>query len=246
MRRLLIAALTVLVALAVTAVAVASDQFTQSAKVQLTKNKAGKTSGIKLGQSVGVKAALKATDPGEPGGKPKAAKQITIKLPKGTRIDKSAVAQCNLSDEDVTAGKCPKKSQIGTGTAKANVAPLIPTTTEDVKAYASKQGLVLLLTDNEADPNPGQTIVLRASASKKGVIKVTVPELQPLPGIFAVLTDFNLQTTPKGKGKGKKRKNFISAPKKCNEKKDWVTKVTFVYADGSPNDVRKTKQQCKS
>jgi hypothetical protein len=223
--------------LAVTAVAVASDQFTQSAKVNLTSKKTGK--------SVGVKAALRATDPGEEGGKPKAAKKIVIKLPKGTRIDKRAVAQCNLADEDVIAGKCKRKSLIGTGKAKANVAPLIATTTEDVKAYASRQGLVLLLTDNERDPAPAQTIVLRAKATKKGVIKVNVPELQPLPGVFAVLTDFSLKTKPKGKGKGKKRKNFITSPQKCNTRKGWVSTVTFTYVDGSKKDVRKTKQKCR-
>lgn len=237
MRKYLAGALVAVLALAVTAVAVASDQFTQSAKVTLTKSKTGK--------SVGVKAALRATDPGEPGGKPKAASRIVIKLPRGTRIDKRAVAKCNLDDEAVVEGKCPRKSLIGRGKAKANVAPLIPETVEDVKAYASRQGLVLLLTDNEADPAPGQTIVLRARASKRGVIKVNVPELQPLPGVFAVLTDFTLKTKPKGKGKGKRRKNFITSPRKCNKRKGWVTTVVFTYADGSKRDVRRTKQRCR-
>jgi hypothetical protein len=232
----LIGALVGVLALAMSAVAVASDQFTQEATTKLTKKKAGK--------SAGVSVDFKATDAGEPGGKPKRASKIVIKLAKGTKVNTNAVAHCGLSDEDVIAGKCPAKSLVGTGTAKANVAPLIPSTTEDVKAYAAKGGLVLLLTDNLEDTNLGSTIVLRAKISKSGVITVNVPELQPLPGVFAVLTDFKLTTKPKSKGKGKKRVNLITTPKKCVKKKGWTNQVTFTYADGSAKDVRKTKQKC--
>ena len=231
----LIGALVGVLALVIAAVAVASPQFTQNATVKFTKKKANK--------STGVSVKLRATDPGEPGGKPKAASRIVIKLAKGTRINNKASAQCNLNDEAVIAGNCPAKSLIGTGVAKANASPLIPTTTEDVKAYASKSGIVLLLSDNAADPAPGQTIVLRAKTTKKGVITVTVPELQPVPGVFVVLTDFSLKTKPKAKGKGKNKVNLITTPKKCT-KKGWTHSVTFTYRDGSPKDVRKTKQAC--
>jgi hypothetical protein len=232
----LIGALVGVLALAMSAVAVASDQFTQSAKV--------KFSGKKANRSTGVNVTLKATDAGEPGAKPKAASRIVIKLAPGTRINPKASAQCNLSDEQVIAGKCPAKSLIGKGVARANVAPLIASTTEDVKAYASRTGITLLLSDNAADPAPGQTIVLKARTSKFGVINVTVPELQPLPGVFAVLTDFTLKTTAKSKGRGSKKINLITTPKKCT-KKGWTHTVTFTYADGSAKDVRKTRQACR-
>lgn len=233
----LIGALVAVLALAFAAVATASDQFTQSAKVQLTKKKAGKP--------VGVKVALKSTDPGEPGGKPKAASKIVIKLPRGTRVNTRAAKQCNLNDEAVIAGKCPRKSLIGRGKAKANVAPLIASTTEDVKAYAARRGIVLLLTDNEADPQPAQTLVLRAKVSKRGVITVKVPELQPVPGLFAVLTDFNLRTKPVARGKGKRRKALIQAPRRCNRRKGWVSTTIFNYADNSARDVIRTRQACR-
>jgi hypothetical protein len=232
----LIGALIGVLALVTAAVAAASPQFTQTATTKLTKKKVNK--------SAGVSVKFKATDPGAPGGKPKAASKIVIKLAKGTRINTNATAQCNLNDEDVIAGRCPEKSQIGTGQAKANVAPIIPSTTEDVTAYARKGGILLLLSDNPDDPNPAQTLVLRAKASKRGVITVNVPELQPVPGVFAVLTDFNLRTDPKSKGKGKKKINLITTPKKCT-KKGWTHSVTFTYADGSAQDVRKTKQACR-
>lgn len=238
MRRVhLIGALVGALALVMAAVAVASPQFTQTATTKLTKKKANK--------STGVSVNFKATDAGEPGGKPKAASKIVIKLAKGSRIDTRAASRCNLPDEQVVAGRCPAKSLIGTGTAKANAFPLIPSTTEDVKAYNRKGGIVLLLSDNAADPAPGQTIVLRAKATKKGVISVSVPELQPVPGLFVVLTDFSLRTTPESKGKGKKRKNLITTPKTCKKAKGWTHTVTFTYADGSPRDVRKTKQACR-
>jgi hypothetical protein len=231
-----IGALAGVLALVMAAVAVASPQFTQNATTKFTK--------IKAKSSTGVAVSFRATDPGEPGGKPKAASKIVIKLARGTRVNKRAAKQCNLNDEGVMAGKCPKASLIGTGTAKANVAPLIPSTTEDVKAYASRVGITLLLTDNADDPAPAQALVLRARVSERGVITVKVPELQPLPGVFAVLTDFRLKTKPKGKGKGSKRINLITTPKKCT-RKGWTNTVIFTYADGSQRDVRKTKQRCR-
>ncbi|MEX1142775.1 MAG: hypothetical protein WD993_02130 [Thermoleophilaceae bacterium] len=224
-------------ALALSAVAVASPQFTQSAKVKLTTKKAGK--------STGVLAKLRATDEGEPGGKPKAASRIVIKLPRGTRVNTRAAKQCNVSDQQVLEGKCPRKSLIGRGQAKANVAPLIPSTTEDVKAYASKRGIILLLTDNEADPAPAQALVLHARVSKRGKIVVKVPELQPVPGVFAVLTDFTLRTKPVSKGRGARRINLITSPRRCNPRKGWVSTTVFTYADGSARDVIKTRARCR-
>lgn len=238
MRRIhLIGALVGVFALALSAVAVASPQFTQSATVKLTTKKAGK--------STGVLAKLKATDEGEPGGKPKAAKRIVIKLPRGTRVNTRAAKQCNLSDQQVLEGKCPRRSLIGKGQAKANVAPLIPTTTEDVKAYASRRGLVLLLTDNEADPAPAQAIVLHARVTKRGKVIVNVPELQPLPGVFAVLTDFRLRTKPVSRGRGSRRINMITTPRRCKPRRGWVTTTVFTYADGSARDVIKNRQRCR-
>lgn len=224
-------------ALAFAAVAAASPQFTQSAKVKLTKAKAGK--------STGVLAKLRATDEGEPGGKPKAASRIVIKLPRGTRVNTRAARQCNLSDQQVLEGKCPRRSLIGRGRAKANVWPLIPSTTEDVKAYASKRGIVLLLTDNEADPNPAQALVLHARVTKRGRITVNVPELQPLPGQFAVLTDFALRTKPVSKGRGKRARHLITTPRRCNKRRGWVTTTIFNYADGSARDVIRNRQRCR-
>jgi hypothetical protein len=232
----LIGALVGVLALAISAVAVASPQFTQSATVKMLTKKAGK--------STGISAVLRATDAGEPGGKPKEASKIVIKLAPGTRVNKNAAKQCNLGEEDVKAGRCPKRSLIGTGVAKANVYPLVPTTTEDVKAYASRTGIILLLTDNAADPAPAQTLVLKAKVSRFGVITVNVPVLQPLPGVFAVLTDFTLKTRPITKGRGANAIHLIRTPRKCT-KAGWTNTVTFTYRDGSAKDVRKTKQACR-
>lgn len=238
MRRIhIIGALAAVLALALAAVAAASPQFTQHAKVKLTKAKAGK--------STGVFTNLRATDPGEPGGKPKAASRIVIKLPRGTRINKRAARQCNLSDQEVIEGKCPRRSLIGRGRAKANVWPLIPSTTEDVRAYASKRGIVLLLTDNEADPAPAQALVLHARVARRGLIVTRVPELQPLPGQFAVLTDFRLRTKPVSRGRGKRQRHLITTPRRCNPRRGWVTTTVFTYADGSPRDVIRNRQRCR-
>ena len=233
-RRLALCATALAVVLPATALATA--QFTQTASVKLSNDEAN--------QSTGINAELHSTDPGNPGSKPKALSKLTLKLPAGTRVDKRGVAQCNLPNAQVLAGQCPKASELGTGTAKANGFPLIPSTTEDIAAYATKGGVMFALTDNLQDPAPAQTLVLKAKISSRGVLTATVPPLPlPIPGQFAVLTDFEVDvkaTSRKVKGK---RRTFIRTPKKCT-KRGWTTTTSFRYADGS-KETKKTKQSCK-
>ena len=82
--------------------------------------------------------------------------------------------------------------------------------------------------------------MLKAKLSSRGVLTATVPPLPlPIPGVFAVLTDFKVKIKAKSIGK----RIFVRAPKKCT-KKGFTTTTTFRYADGS-REVKKTKQACK-
>lgn len=237
-RRLVVGS-AVLALAALPATALASTMFTQTATVKLTNPNAGKSSG--------VFADLSATDPGNPGNKPKAVSRLTLKLPHGTRVDGRGVKQCNgLTDAQILAGACPAESKLNskTGTAKANAYPLIPSSTEDIAAYATKNGVLFALTDNAADPAPAQTLVLRTKLSSRGVLKATVPPLPlPVPGQFAVLTDFTIRLDKHSRLVRGKRRIFVRTPKKCT-RKGWTTTTTFTYADGS-RAVRKTKQSCR-
>jgi hypothetical protein len=235
----LIGAIIGVLALAFAAVAVASPQFTQKATVKLSSGKAGK--------SVGTTANLVARDPGAPNQKPAAAAKVVVKLPKGTVANNKAVTQCNLTKAQIESGdkKCPKSSKVGKGTAKANVAPLIASTTEDITVFNRKGGLIFYLTDNAKDPQPGQTFALFSKLSKKGVLTTNVPPLEPLPNTFAVLTDFKVTINKKSKGKGKKKINLLTAPKKCPKSKKFTSTVDFTYSDGSTKKGIKTTQACK-
>jgi hypothetical protein len=230
-----LALVTAVVAVALPATALASAQFVQTAKVELTSSTAN--------QSTGISAELHSEDPGNPGGKPKALAKLTLKLPAGTRVDKKGVVECNLPNAQVLAGRCPDASELGTGTAKANGFPLIPTTTEDIKTYATKGGVMFALTDNVQDPAPAQTLVLRAKISSRGVLTATVPALPlPIPGQFAVLTDFNVDVKKASRKVKGKTRVFIRTPKKC-KKKGWTTTTSFRYSDGT-KETKKTKQSC--
>jgi hypothetical protein len=231
-RRLAVLSAGVLV-VAIPAAAMASAQFKQTAPVKLTSTTAG--------SSTGITANLISTDPGNPGGKPKALAKLTLKLPAGTRVDGKGVKQCNgLTNAQILSGKCPAKSNLGSGRAMANGFPLIPTTTEDIAIYATKNGVLFALTDNLKDPRPAQTLVLKAKLSSRGVLTATVPPLPlPIPGQFAVLTNFKVNIKAKSIGKHV----FLRAPKKCT-KKGFKTTASFRYADGSKLSIS-TKQGCK-
>jgi hypothetical protein len=229
--------------LSLVAVPIAIAAFSQTAEVSLTTKKAGK--------ATGVSADLHAEDPEAEGQKPKAASRVVVTLPPGTRYDARGAAQCNgLEDSEVVAGECPAKSVLGTGTAKANAAPLVASTTEDITAYHTKGGVIFRLVDNGADPAPGQSLVIRGKLSKKGVLTTDVPPLA-VAGVKVVLTDFELDLKAKQKkitkGKGKKKKKIkvavLRSPKKCNG--TWTTKVNFTYDDGSTSGDIVTTAPCK-
>lgn len=234
-RRLALAT-ALLAAVALPAAALASAQFVQTADVKLTSSEAKTSSGIS--------AKLHAEDPGNPGGKPVALSKLTLKLPSGTRVDKKGVVTCNLANAQVLAGQCPDDSEIGSGTALANGFPLFPSTTEDIKVYATKNGVMFALTDNVQDPRPAQTLVLKAKLSSRGVLTATVPPLPlPIPNQFAVLTDFEVVVKKQSRRVRGKTRVFIRTPKKCT-RKGWTTTISFRYADGSKKTI-KDKQSCR-
>jgi hypothetical protein len=234
----LIVALVGVLMLAFAATAFATAQFKQKVAVKLTKSTAG--------ASTGVNATLATSDPAAPNQKPKGARKITIKLPKGTKTDTKAVKQCNLNDEDVKAGKCPKSSLVGKGSALANAAPLIQPgdTAEDLKIYNKSKGLIFFLTDNAKDPKPGQTLVIKTTL-RKNILTANVPALNVI-GTKVVLTTLVAKIKSKSKGKGKHKRVLIKLPAKCpKSKKGFATTVTHKYDDGS-TDKQTVYQKCKS
>jgi len=200
--------------LTATGLAFASSQFTQTSNITLTATKAGKPTGFKAG--------LLSSDPGAV--QPQGLKTLTITFPAATKFNfkSHAIAVCKASDIELVAtlgSACSAKSQIGSGTAVANAAPVIPIIPEKVKAYAGKSQIIFLLTP--ATAGAGQVLVLHGKVVANK-ITTAVPVLNTS-GLNVVITALNLAVKTIGHGSNA----FVTAGK-CTGGK-FTVKSAFVY-----------------
>ena len=252
MRKLFVGALVGVLALAVTAIAVAATSQTMT--TTFTKN-TEKT-------SVGVKFQTSSVDPDNPKNQqPKAVRKLDLDLPAGTRVQPGAVVACTATDDELIQegpSACPKKSAVGSGkaTAKFHRSDLRDVQVV-VTAFAGKNGLVLHL-----DPDLSNSFVLRPKWSGRltngPVLKTTVPPNCFPPatnqggtcrdpntgaaGEEVILNSFQLNTIARQRGSGSRRKILIRTPKRCN--RNWTFGVLYTYADGSTDDLD-YKQTCR-
>jgi len=219
MRRLkLMAALLAIGMLSAGGLAYASSQFTQAANITLTATKAGKPTGLK--------ASLESADPGAV--QPQGLKTLTIALPTNTRFNfkSTAIKRCKVSEVEIKAtlgSACPTRSKIGSGTAVANGAPVLPVIPENATVYAGSNRIIFLLTP--ATAGVGQVLVLygKVSANK---VTTAVPVITA-GGLNIVITALNLTIKKIGSGS----KAFITAGK-CTAGK-FVVKSSFLYQTGA-------------
>lgn len=217
------------VLLATTGIALASTQFKQTANVTLTATKANASSGIK--------AAIAATDPGAEFGKPQALKVLTLTFPANTKFNfkSKAIAQCKASETEIKAtggSACPSKSKLGTGSASANGAPVLPSIPEAVTAYAGKGEVLLVL----APKNAGTTSVLHGKVSGNRMT-TELPALAVGP-VSIVVTELRLNVKAIGSGSS----SFVRAGK-CVKKK-FTVKSSFLYQTGAKL-TRTSSSKCK-
>lgn len=228
-------------ALAVSAVAVASPQFKQTVSAKYTTSKAK--------QPAGLSVNLSATDPGAvpPGAQP-GVKTVKITF-SGAVVDFKAAKVCKLPQDQ--AESCPANTKVGTGTAKANLVGTDPATGQKkvtqnlgqtVSAYTVSGGLYLIVKGTTLPT----TAILKATLSKKGALNVNVErDLPVIPGgNKIVLTDFAVKVKKVTSGSGKKRKEFITTPK-CGSSKKFKITANFNYDDGSKKNIT-TTQKCKA
>lgn len=217
MRPVKLTAVTVLALLGAATVAYASSQFTQTANVTLTARKAGAATGLKV--------ALLSADPGAV--QPQGLKTLTITLPTGTKFNfkSTAVKECKASEVEIKAtlgGACSAKAKIGTGTAVADGAPVLPTIPENVAAFVGKGQILFLLTPAAA---AGQTLLLRGAVAKNKVT-TNVPVINA-GGLNIVITALDLTVKTSGHGSNA----FITAGK-C-AKGAFTVKSHFLYQTGA-------------
>ena len=228
MRKSLIAFATVISVLAFATVALATSQLVQNYKSTYTTKHPGKATGINT--------KISSSDPGDPNNKPAPARKVVVNFAKGTKFNQKAVKQCNgLTDTQVLGGACPAKSQIGTGVAEANAAPLVQGPVgETLKAYNTKGGILFAIRKTGAI---GQDLVLHGKL-KGTKLTTVVPDLTVLQTKVA-LTRFDLNI----KKLGTKKKPYITSPKTCSGGK-WKVTAVFTYDDGTKKTVKNTSP-CK-
>lgn len=219
MRTLKITAIGLAIAmLATTGIALASSQFKQTANVTLTATKPNASSG--------VKAVVFSSDPGAPFAQPQGLKVLTVTFPAKTTFDfkSKALTRCKASEAEIkatTSAACPAKSRLGSGSANANGAPVLPSIPEGVSAFAGSNEVILFLSPKAPG---GVALVLHAKVSGNR-LTVEVPELKQGP-VNIVLTELRLTIKAIGKGKA----TFIKAGK-C-VKKRFVVRSSFLYQTG--------------
>jgi hypothetical protein len=244
LRKLFIGALVGVMALAVAAIALAdtTQTFTQ-------KYSANKTS-----RSVGTTFSTDSSDPANTANnnQPKSAREFDVTFPSGTKIDTKGATECKASDDELiqAGGKpaCPK-SVVGTGSAKVKLPfPNSSDINAKVTAFDAPKGLILYV-----DPSPVAQPIILHSKFKGTTLKTPVPPncLPPATnqggqckkqdgsaGQEAILSHFDLKTTPKKKGKHV----LIKSPAKCSG--SWTFAAHLKYADGTAKSF-KSKQACK-
>jgi len=196
--------------LAVGLPAAALATFTQVSKIVLTATKSGQSSGINA--NVHAKGTT-----------PEQAKRLVATFPTGTTFRPGTVPACKLTNKQIESGKkCPKSSQIGTGSAVAKT--IVGNVNAKVGAFASgNKNMVLVGT--VTSPTTAYTVI-RAVTSKN------VLNVGPIPnkasGLPITLTSLKVNLPKRGTGN-----HALVTAGKCVNHKFTVTSA-FTYYSGSP------------
>jgi hypothetical protein len=140
---------------------------------------------------------------------------------------------------------CPKGSQVGTGSVRADAAPVVANPVSGtVAAFNGKRidGKRTFLIYNM--PEIGAPILVIGTETRKDLIQFPVPLVPTLPGQSnAVVTHFTLKAggkiTKTKTVNGKKRKvriNYFYNPRSCND--GWPWQFDFAYENGEKLQVR--------
>jgi hypothetical protein len=243
MRKLIVGALVGVLTLAMAAIAMAASQTSGNTVQNYDQTYSQKKRGV----STGTKFQTSSSDETNPRNKqPKRVTNFDITFPKGSKINNKAIPQCKADQNDFASAEtpddaCPKGSRIGGGEVAART-PFngVADFTGEVFAYNANKGLLLFVNISSAN----QTLLLNPKF--KGLKLLTpVPHTCIPPNIpqndckdstgtkqEAILTNFELTTTPKSSGKGKKKKSLITTPKTC-PRGGWSFEANIKYDDGT-------------
>lgn len=231
MRRRLFAVIVTAAALSSTGVALAA--FAQTANVTLTTHTAG--------QSTGIFAAMRASDPTAPGAKPKALARLVITFPAHTTFNLATalVSPCRLTDKQLTTPfgpACPRKSKVGSGAAVANASPLQQTVKATVTAYVHSPAQILLFVRPSL---PGATPIIIHVTASGSRLEIPIPRVilgkaHGFAGITAVFVSLTLRMPALGRGH-----NALVRAGNCASHR-FAVRSRFLYRDHSTLDIRNT------
>jgi hypothetical protein len=206
----------------------------------------------------GVKLNFHLTLGTDDGTSPPTTKETVVSFGKGIRFNASKFPSCTLDTLNSKGpSACPKGSKVGTGSATALVGGSpgepAPSTTESLKVTAfngPKGKTYLLYLDGDSPAVIKQAIqgTLGVATGDYGYkLDVSIPAnlQQPVPGLFAPLVDFKVNTGgtyTKKKGKKKTKYNYIETIA-CTGG-SWPFNADLTFANDTSTVSAPTKQSC--
>jgi hypothetical protein len=250
MRKLVAVALAGVLTLVVTAVAIGASA-TSGTTVQTYEQVYSQK---RVNKSTGTTFETTSTDPqNQRNQQPKRVTNFDITFPAGSKIDSKAAPQCRADENDFAQAEdpddaCPRGSKLGTGAVKART-PFngVADFTGTVSAYNANKGLLLFVNVQSAN----QTLLLKPKFRGRRLLTdvphTCIPPNIPQNGCrdstgteqSAILTSFNLKTTPKSSGRGRNRRQLITTPPTCRGG-EWTFEADITYADNTSVNIEET------
>jgi hypothetical protein len=214
------------------------------------------TAGTKKKPS-GKKLNFHLTQTTDDGTSPPTFSTVVAYLGKGLRFNYTKFPKCSNSTLNSKGpSACPKGSKVGTGSALALVGGSpgepAPTTTETLKvtAYNGGSGKYELWLDGDTPANIKQALEgTLSTATGDFAWKLTVPIpanlQQPVPGLFAPVIDFKVNTgatITKKKGRKKVKYNYIETTG-CTGG-SWKFRADITYVNSDTPLAPETSQSC--
>jgi hypothetical protein len=178
----------------------------------------------KARSNAGIDTLMTWSDPGEPGGKPKRVTRIEFGFHPGTKIDTSAVKRCGASNADLLrqgSAACPRATRIGSATSKLTTGSGPPAET-GIKFFNARKQIIVFVQVS------GRTLAVYRDDIEGRRVTVNLD----LPPNLSLL-ELHARIKPHSRGRGKRRRVYFRNPSTCPPGGEWITNVTFTYADGS-------------
>jgi hypothetical protein len=192
--------------------------------------------------STGEHFVVDYVNPDDPAAKPPAVQKVVTVLPRRARYDTRVPGSCTASDAELMlsgADACPASSAVGGGVVTVDTglpgpARFVTADVEFLNNATDPDGEFIYLNTVRGS---GARTVIRADLERRHRITVAgmLPGTPPDGGAIDTVD----VTVDKVRGVvDGKRRNYITAPRRCPDRGFWLTRVRFSYGDGVTQVVR--------